>query len=257
MALVNLKDKCCPKKKYIPDLYKPGYMTEYTDNYIWSSYIKYRDLDKNLLECDEWAEKMEKEKCPTVMYDGKTSVVERRHDCDDNRKVMNFKEESDISAEVESISVNKEFISCQNESINRSTKVKRRPDGGYVDPFRNIITNQYGRRLNYDITHPDILHSSLPSSELADISNIYSFKAPIRQMPEIPWTRELTWKAEGQTGNWPTKLWKSWVNTASSPAYDGYDDQCQYSKYKTPLVDTMAMMNMVRSPEKDGYDCKY
>ena len=46
------------------------------------------------------------------------------------------------------------FQSEKYPSVYRETIVRKDDRGKYIDPFKNIATKPYGRRLMYDDTHP-------------------------------------------------------------------------------------------------------
>ena len=128
---------------------------------------------------------------------------------------------------------NTEFYSEMYPSVWRETVVHKDDRGKYVDPFANLISKPYGRRLMYDPTHPQMIYGSQWSSELADVNGCYSFPTTTGLDPEMPWTKDMSWRTEGQEGHWPTDEWKHWSSGALCPTYDGHTDQLEYSQYKT------------------------
>ena len=88
----------------------------------------------------------------------------------------------------------------------------------------------------YDDSHPDKMYGSQWSSELADVPGCYSFPTTTGLDPEIPWTKDMAWRMEGEQGYWPTDCWKQWTKVAECPPYDGHDDQVEYSKYKVHVL---------------------
>ena len=79
------------------------------------------------------------------------------------------------------------------------------------------------------------MYASQWSSEIADAPGCYSFPTTTELAPEQPWTKNMSWKQEGEEANWPTNHWKEWRQVAESPTYDGHSDQPEYSKYKVQV----------------------
>jgi hypothetical protein len=127
------------------------------------------------------------------------------------------------------------FHSSFYPSIYRETVIRKDERGHYIDPFKNIATKPYGRKLMYDTTHPDKMYSSQWSSELADHPGPYSFPTTTGFPPQHPWRKDLQWREHAEIGEWPTPLWKDWTKVAICPPYDGHDDQVEYSKYKVQM----------------------
>jgi len=125
-----------------------------------------------------------------------------------------------------------EFPSQQYPGILRETIVRKDERGHYIDPFKNLVSKPSGRLLMHDETHTEKMYASQWSSELADNNGPYSFPTTTELPPEIPFNKDLQWKANGEAGQWPTELWKHWRSVAMCPNYDGHDDQVEYSKYK-------------------------
>ncbi|ESO11147.1 hypothetical protein HELRODRAFT_194884 [Helobdella robusta] len=238
MEIPKNPEYCCDpdeKKLDVIAIYRPGYATEYTDNFIWGSHLKHQQI-KHQISCGASCSSYPK---LSALYEGKTSVDKNRcEQCfqnycsDDNDDSERTCDNNNNTITTESIGQNLEFISDNYDSLLRNSRLKRDENGNYIDPFKDLITTSSGRRLMYDPTHPDMIFPSQHSSELADTPNVYSFKSPIQHIPEIPWKKDLQWQAESVVGRWPTKMWKTWENVASCPVYDGHDDQCRYSKFK-------------------------
>ncbi|ELU10517.1 hypothetical protein CAPTEDRAFT_223814 [Capitella teleta] len=127
------------------------------------------------------------------------------------------------------------FYSNQYPSIYRETIAPKDDRGNYKDAFAPIANKPDGRRLMHDESHPDKMYPSQWSSELADGAGLYSYPTTTGLAPEIPFNKDLMWKAHGQTGEWPTPMWKTWRQAATCPPYDGHDDQVEYSKYKVQV----------------------
>ena len=86
------------------------------------------------------------------------------------------------------------FPSATYPSIYRELRVRKDEKGHYIDPFKNIATKPYGRRLMYDQSHPDKMYGSQWSSELADVPAPYSFPTTTELDPEIPWCKDIQWQ---------------------------------------------------------------
>ena len=89
------------------------------------------------------------------------------------------------------------FPSATYPSIYRELRVRKDEKGHYIDPFKNIATKPYGRRLMYDQSHPDKMYGSQWSSELADVPAPYSFPTTTELDPEIPWCKDIQWQVCG------------------------------------------------------------
>ena len=89
------------------------------------------------------------------------------------------------------------FASQQYPSVYRETVIHKDDRGKYIDPFKNIASKPYGRRLMYDPSHPDKMYASQWSSELADHAGSYSFPTTTGLDPEIPFKQDLQWQVSG------------------------------------------------------------
>lgn len=198
-----------------------GYGTEYTDNYGWD---------------DERTKANPRTKSASGLFDGTQSGSQAP-------QVMSFGHPG-TGMTMASLPPSQQmppgrdpavFESQQYPSVFRETVVRKDDRGKYIDPYKNITTKPCGRKLMYDPTHPDKMYGSMWSSELADMPGPYSFPTTTGLDPEIPWTKDMEWQAEGEVGQWPTEQWKNWTNVAQCPTYDGHDDQIEYHKYKVQV----------------------
>ena len=203
-------------------MYAPGFGTEYTENYCW-------DQDKATASSRD-----RKSGDQNVSWKQPDPLLVARQAAEAAAAAAAAGQQgaSQQSAETRDPA---EFQSTKYPSIYRETIIRKDDRGKYIDPFNNIANKPYGRRLMYDDTHPDKIYPSQWSSELADQPGTYSFPTTTELDPEIPWTKDMQWKAEGEVGRWPTEQWKEWTDIASCPTYDGHDDQVQYHQYKVQI----------------------
>lgn len=196
---------------------KPGYRTEYTDNYT---------TDKHTANAGSW------NKSSSGLFDGKALGTLRVTYSPDGVQTDSHAISASRQQEASRQRDPAVFSSQNYPSVFRETVIRKDDRGKYLDPFQNIANKPYGRRLMYDPSHPDKMYASQWSSELADHHGCYSFPTTTGLDPEIPFKRDLQWQAEGEVGNWPTDQWKGWTQVACCPPYDGHDDQVEYSQYK-------------------------
>ena len=130
---------------------------------------------------------------------------------------------------------NTEFRSTEYPNVYREVALRKDDRGKYTNPYKDYAGKEYGRRLLYDPDHPDKMYASQCSSELADPAGPYSFPTTTELPAEVPWTKNMVWKEEGQEGAWPTEQWRQWTTVAMCPPYNGHSDQLEYNKFKTSV----------------------
>lgn len=185
--------------------YTPGFGTEYVERYDWT-----RRHD-NATSQNQGA---------TGMFTGATT----QYPVGDMRSVP-----------ASMAPPNVEFQSTAYPSVYREVAVQRDDRGKYTNPNKDYASKEYGRRLIYDPDHPDKMYASQWSSELADPNGPYSFPTTTGLAPEIPWSKDMCWREEGQQAQWATDQWKQWTEVAQCPPYDGHTDQLEYHKYKVQI----------------------
>ncbi|KAK2150455.1 hypothetical protein LSH36_404g01004, partial [Paralvinella palmiformis] len=113
---------------------KPGYRTEYTDNYT---------TDKHGVGAGSW------DKSSSGLFDGKALGTPRL--TNPYASQANTANQQLASAERDPAV----FPSQIYPSVFRETVIQKDDRGKYIDPFKNIANKPYGRRLMYDPSHPD------------------------------------------------------------------------------------------------------
>jgi hypothetical protein len=209
------------KKPGFDTTYRPGYGTEYTDNYNWKEYYASRELNRDIAD--------------HLVGDGSRQRPYKPTENDPCPKPQPVRccvaPKCDARGRDPAV-----FSSDEYPCVYRELRIIKDDRDRYIDPFRLMVAKPDGRRLLYDPTHPHMIYGSQWSSELADPPGPYSFPVPVGFDAEIPWKKDLQWQVESEVGKWPTNRWKEWTKVAACPTYDGYDDQVKYSQYTVPAA---------------------
>jgi len=129
-----------------------GYRTEYKDNYSWDNY----NLADNAATLAG----------PGLLKPQSASYSQQqgsRHPTL-GAGAPNFRSSTLGNQPGGAIIDNTEFYSEQYPSIWRETIVRKDDRGTYIDPFKDVVSKPYGRRLMYDATHPQMMYGSQWSS---------------------------------------------------------------------------------------------